>query len=184
MAGRLIAGLVVVALIVVVVVLATHNPSRGHSTPGNTSSTTTASIVFQHVSVFHLERNADDAAHVGYAIDGKLDTAWQTDHYFLGAPFGNLRHGLGLALTLDTPQTLHHLQVQSSTTGWSAEIYVANSVPNPPSLAPWGSPVDTRQNIAGSTTFDLQGRQGSAVLLWLTNLGPNNQASIAEVTAS
>jgi serine/threonine protein kinase len=183
-AGRLVAALVVAALIVTVVVVATRG--SGGKTPGSSSTTTAgaaASLTFQSAAVFHLERDADDTAHVGYAIDGKPETAWQTDRYF-GPHFANLRHGLGLALTLDSTQTLHSLQVMSSTVGWSAEVYVANSVPNPASLAPWGAPVDTQQNINGNTTFNLHGHRGSAVLLWLTDLGPTYQASIAEVTAT
>ena len=60
---------------------------------------------------------------------------------------------------------------------------MANAVPDPPSLAPWGPPVDSKQNINGSTTFNLQVHRGAAVLLWLTDLGPTFQTSIAEVTA-
>jgi putative peptidoglycan lipid II flippase len=179
-----VAGLVALALIVVVVVVVvTQGSNRSHSSsppPTNGAATT---ITFRNASVFHLERDADDAAHAGYAIDGNPNTAWQTDHYF-SAHFAGLRHGLGLALTLNSVQTLHHLMVQSSTSGWSAEVYVANSVPNPASLAPWGAPVDSQQNINGSTSFDLHGNKGSAVLLWLTDLGPTFQASVAEVTAN
>jgi hypothetical protein len=73
--------------------------------------------------------------------------------------------------------------VTSSTVGWSAEIYVANAVPDPPALAPWGPLVASKQDINGSTTFDLNGQRGSDILLWITDLGPSNQVSVAEVTA-
>ncbi len=182
--GRLVAGLVILALVVVVVVViatSSSNRSRGSSPPASDGAITT--IRFQNAAVFHLERDADDAVHAGYAIDGNPGTAWQTDRYF-SSNFAKLRHGLGLALTLDSAQTLHHLVVQSSTIGWSAEVYVANAVPNPASLAPWGSPVDSKQNINGNTTFDLHGNKGSAVLLWITDLGPSFQTLIAEVSAN
>jgi putative peptidoglycan lipid II flippase len=130
--------------------------------------------------VFHLERDADGAAHVDYAIDGDPTTAWQTDRYF-GPRFANLRHGLGLALTLGANQAVHTLTVTSSTSNWSAEVYVADAVPEPPALAPWGAPVDSKANINGSTTFDLHNRSGRSVLLWITDLGTTFQASIAEV---
>ncbi|HEX3539254.1 MAG TPA: serine/threonine-protein kinase [Acidimicrobiales bacterium] len=183
--GRLVAALVVVALIVVVVVVSNHGSTAKHAPPGTTSASTLAAISIQNASVFHLERDADDAAHAGDAIDGNPNTAWQTDRYF-GPHFAGLRpHGLGLALSLSSNKTLHTLTVTSSTPGWSAEIYVADAVPNPPALAPWGSPVDSKQNVTGpTTTFDLHGRSGAAVLLWLTDLGPTFQASIAEVTLS
>ena len=183
-AGRVVAALVVLALIVVVVVVASHGSggsSGARRTPPSTAAT--AVIRFQNASVFHLERDADDAANVGQAIDGNVNTAWQTDMYY-GPNFAGLRHGLGLALTLSSPQVLHTLSVVSSTVGWSAQVFVADSVPNPPSLPPWGTPLDSKQNINGSTTFDLHGHKGSAVLLWLTDLGPTNQTTVAEVTAS
>jgi serine/threonine protein kinase len=181
--GRVVAGLVVAALVVVLVVVSSHGsgPHRGPTTPTTLNPATV--IKFQNATVFHLERDADGAAHVGYAIDGNPDTSWQTDRYF-GPRFANLRHGLGLALTLGSPQTLHALSVTTSTVGWSAEVFVANAVPNPAALAPWGSPVDSKQAIDGSTTFDLHSQRGSAVLLWLTDLGPTYQATLAEVTAS
>jgi hypothetical protein len=180
--GRIVAALVVAALIVVIVVLSNQGGGRSASTgPGGPTASSATPLAIQNASVFHLERDADGAAHVDFAIDGNPNTAWQTDRYF-GSHFANLRHGLGLAVTLDASVTLHTLTVTSSTSGWSAEIYVADSVPNPPSLAPWGAPVDSKQNIAGSTTFDLHNKAGQAVLIWLTDLGPTFQASIAEVS--
>jgi serine/threonine protein kinase len=180
--GRMVAALVVAALVVVVVVLSNQGGGRSPSSgPGGPAGTTATPPAIQNASVFHLERDADGAAHVDYAIDGDINTAWQTDRY-KGPGFANLRHGLGLALSLSASATLHSLTVTSSTSGWSAEIYVAESIPNPPSLAPWGAPMDAKANITGSTTFDLHNKAGQAVLIWLTNLGPTFQASIAEVS--
>ena len=182
-AGRLVAALVVVALFVVVVVVASHGSGGPPASPKTTTTKAVLPIKFQNASVFHLERDADDAANAGLAVDGNPNTSWQTDRYF-DRTFAGLRHGLGLALTLNSAQTLHTLDVASSTTGWSAEVYVANAVPDPPSLGPWGPPVDSKQNINGSTTFNLQGHKGSAVLIWITDLGPTFQTSIAEVSAT
>jgi hypothetical protein len=179
-----VAALVVLALIVVVVVLASHGSGGSSGARRTPPSTAVAAVIrFQNASVFHLERDADNSGMAGLAIDGNVNTAWQTDTYF-GPNFAGLRHGLGLALTLNAPQVLHTLTVASSTVGWSAQVFVADSVPDPPSLPPWGTPIDSKQNINGSTTFDLHGHKGSAVLLWLTDLGPTNQATVAEVTAN
>ena len=39
-------------------------------------------------------------------------------------------------------------------------------------LASWGAPVSTKSDIAaGATTFDLGGKKGGVVLIWITNLG-------------
>lgn len=184
-AGRLVAVLVVVALVVVVLVLTNGGSTPHHDPPGapvaNATTPIAIAIPIQNISVFHLERDADHAATVGYADDGNPDTAWTTSVYFTPT-FAGLRHGLGLAMTLASSHTLHSLAVLSSTTGWSAEVFVADSVPDPPSLAPWGPPVASQQDINGSTTFSLAGHSGSAILLWITNLGTTDQASIAEVT--
>lgn len=183
-AGRLVAALVVAALVVVVVVLADHGSNTQHGSSSSSTVPATGTIKFQDVSVFDLGSNPDNAATVGYAIDNKLDTSWQTDRYH-GPNFGGLYSGLGLALTVDSVHTFHHLIVTSSTDGWSAQVYVADAVPDPAALAPWGPPVASQDNIApGPTTFNLGSHQGRAVLLWLTNLGPADQASIAEVSAN
>ena len=61
---------------------------------------------------------------------------------------------------------------------------MASAVPDPPSMAPWGKVLDSKQSIPGNATFNLGGTQGSAVLLWLTDLGPGNEAAVAEVQVS
>ena len=179
-AGRLVAGLVVLALVVVVLVLSQGTKKTPtDSKPGTVN--TGAPVHIQGVSVFHLERDADGAANVGKAIDGISATAWTTDHYF-GPHFAGLRRGLGVAMVLDGRKTLHSLTVESPTTGWSAEVYLADAVPDPAELAPWGPPVAAKAGGSGFTTFDLGGRQGAAVLFWLTDLGPGNQTAIDELS--
>ena len=182
-AGRFVALLVIVAIVVAVVVLARHGTTGPRRSSSSSGTTVPSAIKIQSVSVFHLERDADNSATVDYVIDGNPDTSWETDTYF-GPNFAGLRHGLGLAFTLGSAEPLHHLKVTSATVGWSAQVYVADAVPDPPSLAPWGAPVASQTDIDGSTTFALDGRQGSAILLWITNLGPTNQASIAEASLS
>ena len=140
-------------------------------------------VAIANVTVFHLERDADNAALVKNAYDGNPNTAWTTDRYF-GPHFAGLRHGLGLAITLSSTQTLHQLKVLSPTQGWSAEVFVASAVPSPPSMAPWGNVLSAQQSIPGDATFSLAGAKGSAVLLWLTDLGPSDQTAVAELQVS
>jgi hypothetical protein len=66
-------------------------------------------------------------------------------------------------------------------------VYVADAIPAKPSLAPWGPPVDSKQTIAGSTSFNLGGREAAYVLLWLTDTGRTSgffETSIAELNVS
>ena len=113
--------------------------------------------------------------------DGDASTAWGTESY-KNNHFGGLKDGVGFSLTLDRSRRLAQLRLSSPSHGWSASVYVADGRKD--TLAQWGSPVDTRHDIAGDVTFDLRGRQGSAVLLWITDLGQgsrgNSSVSITE----
>jgi len=184
--GWLVAGLAAVAAVMAAFVLfgwgSTSSPRSpaailgGGLGPGGT-------FTIKTVAVFHLERDADNAARVGYTHDANPATIWFTDRYY-GPNFGRLRSGLGLAITLDGSHVLRHLKIESPTHGWSAEVYVAAAVPTSASLAPWGTPVAAKQSIDGTNTFDLGGRQAAAILLWITDLGPGYQAGVAELAVS
>ncbi|HVF75971.1 MAG TPA: protein kinase [Acidimicrobiales bacterium] len=120
--------------------------------------------------------NDDDAPNV---LDGNPETMWSTLTYE-SRQFGRLKEGLGLVLTVPGDSPLRRLEVQSPTSGWAAAVYVADRPSS--TLADWGEPVDTKTAIDGNTTFDLQGRRGAAVLLWITDPGEGNKARIAEVS--
>jgi serine/threonine-protein kinase len=181
--GRVVAGLVAVAVLVAVVVVTgggskTHAPAAAHTPPSSPGPLRIATV-----SVFHLERDADNAAETPNTFDGNPATGWSTDRYF-GPNFAGLRHGLGLAITLSGRGKLHQLNVLSPTQGWSAQVYVANGVPVPPTLAAWGKVLDAKQAIPGNASFDLGGVQGSAILLWITDLGPRYQTTVDELQVS
>jgi eukaryotic-like serine/threonine-protein kinase len=181
--GRIVAALVVLALtVVVVVVLTSRSSGSGRHGSGASANVTSppAAVAIKDASVFHLERNADDAVDVGKTFDGIPGTVWKTDIYFT-PHFGGLRpHGFGVAITLDARHKLHQLRVASASQGWSAQVYIADALPSPAALAPWGPVVDSQQTIDGSTTFNLGGRQGSYLLFWITDLGPSRQVSVDE----
>jgi hypothetical protein len=182
----MVAMLVVAAVVVAAVVVFGRGRSPSSRSPAAISGSapgSAATVAIQDVSVYHLERDADNAATVSYTHDGNPATVWMTDHYF-GPNFAGLRHGLGLAIVPNGKHRLNRLQVSSPTRGWSAQVYVAPSVPAQAGLGPWGQPVDTKNAIGGSVTFDLGGRQAGAILMWITDLGPANQAGVAELALS
>ncbi len=115
-----------------------------------------------------------------FLVDGNPATAWTTENYN-SSRFGGLKPGVGVVLQLDGQYKLDNLRVTSATTGWSAEVLVADA-PRDTRQA-WGAPVIARSGISdGSTTFDLGGRTGGAVLVWITDLGAGNSAvSIGEL---
>ena len=118
-----------------------------------------------------------------FLVDGNPSTAWTTETYSR-RDFGGLKPGVGVILQLEGSHQLNELKVTSSSNGWSAEVLVAASPQS--TRAAWGTPVATKRGIErGTTTFDLGGRTGGAVLLWITDLGEGNSgASIGELLLS
>src|SRR5947209_12665604 len=107
--------------------------------------------------------------------DGDPATVWTTEHYDTG--FAGLKQGVGFTLVLNNPQKLGHLQILSPTKGWSASVYVSSTAHT--ELAQWGAPVGTHV-VNGNTTFELHGRTGGAVLVWITDLGRNQTVAVGE----
>ncbi|MBW3668122.1 MAG: protein kinase [Actinobacteria bacterium] len=120
--------------------------------------------------------NENDARN---AVDGRADTSWATSRYDT-REFGNLKDGVGLVIVVPDNTPLRRLEVESPTRNWAAAVYVAARPGD--ELADWGAPVDSRTAIDGSVTFDLKGRRGGAVLLWITDPGLGNKTQIAEVS--
>ena len=115
-----------------------------------------------------------------YLVDGNPSTRWTTESYSR-PDLGGLKPGVGVILQLDGQHKLEELKVTSATKGWTAEVVVADTVK--PTREAWGQAVATKKGIGGgSATFDLKGRTGGAVLLWITNLGEGNASvSIGEL---
>ncbi|MCA1690765.1 MAG: protein kinase [Actinobacteria bacterium] len=114
--------------------------------------------------------------------DGDPATAWSTESYST-SDFGGLKDGVGTVAVLDGVHRLRSLSVTSASNGWSARVYVADGPKA--TLDEWGEPVASKSGISADiTTFSLSNRQGSAVLLWITDLGPANQVAVGEVRIS
>jgi hypothetical protein len=65
---------------------------------------------------------------------------------------------------------LKTLKITSPTNDWAVQIFVADSPK--PDVTAWGDPVAQKDAIAaGTSTFDLGGHEGAAVLIWITNVG-------------
>ena len=118
-----------------------------------------------------------------FLVDGDVSSVWRTENYSR-RDFGGLKPGVGVVLQLDGSHQLKELKVTSPSNGWSAEVLVAASPQ--PTRAAWGAPVATKRGIdRGTSTFDLGGRTGGAVLVWITDLGEGNSVvSIGELALS
>jgi serine/threonine protein kinase len=151
----------------------------GASSKGQVATIRSAQAFDPYGNPPNQEHNAD----LGNLFDGNPSTAWSTETYS-NNHFGGLKSGVGFVLLLDGSHRLSQLQLSSASHGWSASVYVADGAKD--ALAGWGSPVATKTDIGGDVTFDLRGRQGSAVLLWITDLGQGNSSvsiTEAKVTA-
>ncbi len=120
------------------------------------------------------------------AVDGDLATTWTSEEYNSREDFQGIKPGVGLVLTLEQAAAMGELVVDTDAafTGWSASVYVADAPAG--DLAGWGEPVRSKEGVEGTTSFDLSGEQGGAVLLWFTDLGTGSptQAVVNEVGLS
>jgi hypothetical protein len=155
------------------------------SSDSSTASNGNAVTITQAIAFDPLGDGDENNDKAQAAIDHDPSTTWQTQGYDDSAI--KVKPGVGLIVTLANPATLGTLKIDSPTHDWSVEIYVADSRKD--DLAAWGSPVATKTGIApGTTSFDLQGTKGGAVLIWITNVGTDADdtgrfhARIAEVT--
>ena len=176
--------LIALALGTVGVLFARNDDVRGLFDPSNSPSSDTPSTAVKLVSARAFDPLGGGGEHDAEAVnvvDGDPATAWTTERY-ASRRFGNLKPGVGVAVQLDRVEALTQVTVSSATRGYAAEVRVADSFQ--PTLDGWGPPVDAKSDINGDTTFDLKGRRGGAILIWITDLGEARVAQINEVRVS
>jgi eukaryotic-like serine/threonine-protein kinase len=122
--------------------------------------------------------DGEHSGDTGNVIDGDPETTWSSESYD-SPEWGGLKPGVGLILELDQPAQLGALEFDTPTTGWQAEVYVADRAGE--TLEDWGDPVatfDQSGDGTARTTFD---KEGSAVLLWFTRAGDNGKIVVEDV---
>jgi hypothetical protein len=114
------------------------------------------------------------------AVDADSLTSWSTETY-TSRTFGNLKTGVGLVIDLAAEGAVGSIAIDSPSSGWSVEAYVATGAPT--TLLGWGPVVTSATDIRGSVTLDLHKAQGNAILLWITQLKdtPPWQVTITDV---
>ena len=115
---------------------------------------------------------------VNQAIDGDRSTDWHTSTY----SGGNLgKAGVGLYVSGSSPVAARQLDVYSSTPGWRAEIYGANSVPT--GISGWGSALASGDVSQAKQRFQLDtaGKSFRYYLVWIVKLPPAGQVAVDEV---
>jgi len=114
---------------------------------------------------------------VANLVDGNPATTWRTSNY-AGPDFAGLKPGVGFVLVLNQPVALGELELLGTSRGFDAEVVVADTPRS--SRAAWGDAVALTQGVGAEATFDLEGRVGGAVLVWITN-PTSTVVSIGEV---
>jgi serine/threonine-protein kinase len=107
----------------------------------------------------------------GDAIDGDTSTAWTTEDYQNGPAVSDSgKAGVGLIVETAKPVNATALGVRSEQSGWSFSVYAAESGP-PDSLAGWGAPVATADDVATDASVPLQLKSPARYyLIWITSL--------------
>jgi serine/threonine-protein kinase len=118
----------------------------------------------------------EDPGNLKNLYDGNPATVWSTQWY-ANPHFGNLKNGTGFVLGLGRISGVGRLVVDTTTPGWTAQVYVARQVGA--QVSDWGRPVAS--GTASSTlSLSWPKQEGSYVLVWFTELGPAQQATIGE----
>jgi eukaryotic-like serine/threonine-protein kinase len=103
-------------------------------------------------------------------IDDDLESYWPTETYNDPDIAGSgLKPGVGLLLEVTDRRPLDVLEVRTLTEGWRAEVYVADEFGR--DRQAWGPAVAVGQGLGVNEVFDLDEREGSWVLLWITHTG-------------
>ena len=74
---------------------------------------------------------------------------------------------MGFVVVLEAPTALGGLELVGTSRGFDAEVVVAD-VPRE-TRAAWGEAVASKDGVGADATFDLDGQNGAAVLVWITN---------------
>jgi putative peptidoglycan lipid II flippase len=177
-----LAVLAVALVAVVVVLLVWSGPKqRASSPPGRAAG---SSVPIAAVAAFDPPPGDlhENDANLPRLVDGNPATVWSTEFYS-NRNFGNLKHGVGVSLTLTRNTKLRALVINSTSRNWKAEVYVASQPAT--TLAGWGHAANTPLTVTSPVTnIDLHGATGTALLLWITDLGDGvpPMVSIGELT--
>ncbi len=149
------------------------------------------SPIFEMVSVLgasDFDPLGDGVEHpelIDNLLDEDPETIWYSETY-ANRSMGGLKDGVGLVIELKKPYELQRVAIETANTGWSGEIFVADSPQS--ALAAWGTSVGSITSSQGNATVDLTGITGGAVLVWFTDLGdkppPGIRMEISEIEVS
>ncbi len=181
-------GILLVAVAVAVAGLLFQRTTADTDATGASTTTVTAApdgtLRLASVGTFDPQGDqAENDAAAGTVADGNVATGWSTEVYN-AAGFTSAKDGVGLVLNLAGTSRVDRLELDSAPEGWSGAVYVlpAGGLEDfDPEAAQADGTVD---GAATSVNVGLDGRQGAVVLVWFTDLGPENQSAQFQVTVN
>ncbi len=155
--------------------LALRPTSQGARHGGNSptaspsASATSAVLIPQRARGF-----AETSAGAGLAIDGKPNTAWQTQFYLNNPVFGGLKTGSGLILDMGKEVGLSSVTVEfGPTSGADVAIEVGNDGSRTQASLATFTTVAQASGLSGTHVFQSRSAAtGRYVLIWFTRLPP------------
>jgi serine/threonine protein kinase len=115
----------------------------------------------------------------GLAIDGNRTTVWDTETY-QGGLAGSDKGGVGLYVDADTKVAARQLDLVTSTPGYRAAVYAANTVPG--GIRGWTKvSATTRVRQDQKIPLDTAHRRFRYYLVWITKLPEGGKADIREL---
>lgn len=105
-----------------------------------------------------------------FAVDGRVDTSWQTEHY---SSF--FKSGVGLVLDIGRRARVERVLVDSPSRGSTAQIKLGDSPQGPFRV------VSSKRALTTRTTFPVAKQPGRYVLVWIVGMPDDSATAIAEV---
>ena len=179
-AGVIVA--IAAALIVVALLLGRSEVGRGFlQRTTNPGDGTAEPIAIAAVGVIDPTDGNEKNDRLKFVSDGDDATSWETSTY--NTPeFGGLKDFIGLQLDLGASVDVRKVEITSPTSGWDAELYVADQPAPDPSG--WGERRAIAEGVNGSTTFEGFEAKGRYVLVVFTRLGSDRRVEVQTVSVS
>ena len=152
-------------------------------TPAEPESPATALEPVEDVTATDYDPSGDDEEHgeeAQLAVDGDAATSWPTEEYDTGAL---QKDGVGLVLAPAEAVPARGLDLQTATPGFNMTIYGAESSVVPDSIDSGWTEIASEDAVErkGRIDLDSAGSDFSHYLIWITELGPDeNKVEIAE----
>jgi eukaryotic-like serine/threonine-protein kinase len=180
--GLILSVLGIAILAGVIAYLITRSePGPGRAVTPNHPGLTNVNLGTRAASDYDPEGDGEESPDsTQFAIDGNRPTSWDTETY-QGGFAGSDKQGVGLYVDTGTAVAAKQLELVTSTPGYRATVYAANTVPG--GLGGWKR-VSRPQTVEQDDTFVLHtdGRRYRYYLLWISSLPESNKADVLELS--